>query len=117
MENIEEFMKTGLLFLDMLREILFRLKNMDIFYKPKIKPKLEIEEERDFMSLDEFRTIWSKARSLSQEDFENEHLYIEDKASISLIIFCPGLSPKMFSLAFSAEEDTRELDPTHGFID
>jgi len=69
------------------------------FSKPTIN---EEKEEKDNISLDEFRMIWSKARSLSQEDFESEHIYTEDKASKSLIVFCPGASQELVSLAFSA---------------
>jgi len=69
------------------------------FSKPSIN---EEKEEKDNISLDEFRMIWSKARSLSQEDFESEHIYTEDKASKSLIVFCPGASQELVSLAFSA---------------
>ena len=62
----------------------------------------EENEESDIISLDEFRSIWSKARALSQDDFEKEHIYTEDKATKSLIIFCPGAEPRLVSLAFSA---------------
>ncbi|KAD6454410.1 hypothetical protein E3N88_09116 [Mikania micrantha] len=72
------------------------------FSKTAKLPKEEIEEEKDFISLDDFRIIWSKARSLSQDEFEIEHLYTEDKATKSLIVSCPGSSPEMVSLAFSA---------------
>ncbi|MFS7969935.1 hypothetical protein Hanom_Chr09g00815061 [Helianthus anomalus] len=67
------------------------------FSKPTIK---EEKEEKDIISLDEFRTIWSKARALSQNDFKFEHIYTEDKATKSLIIFCPGANPELVSLAF-----------------
>ncbi|KAL8236118.1 hypothetical protein R6Q59_017199 [Mikania micrantha] len=60
-----------------------------------VKSKEEIEEEKDFISLDEFRIVWSKARALSQDEFETKHLYTEDKATKSLIICCPGSSPEM----------------------
>ncbi|KAJ0469065.1 putative ribosomal protein L9/RNase H1 [Helianthus annuus] len=69
------------------------------FSKPTIK---EEKEEKEIVSLDEFRTVWSKARTLSQNDFESEHIYTEDRATKSLIIFCPGASPELVSLAFSA---------------
>ncbi|MFS7912159.1 putative ribosomal protein L9/RNase H1 [Helianthus anomalus] len=69
------------------------------FSKPTIK---EEKEEKDIISVDEFRTIWSKARALSQNDFEFEHIYTEDKATKSLIIFYLGASPELVSLAFSA---------------
>ncbi|KAD3068802.1 hypothetical protein E3N88_36682 [Mikania micrantha] len=72
------------------------------FSKTAVKSKEEIEEEKDFISLDEFRIVWSKARALSQDEFETKHLYTEDKATKSLIICCPGSSPEMVSLAFSA---------------
>ncbi|KAD3640381.1 hypothetical protein E3N88_29604 [Mikania micrantha] len=71
------------------------------FSKTAKLPKEEIEEEKDFISLDELRIIWSKARSLSQDEFEIEHIYTEDKATKSLIVSCPGSSPEMVSLAFS----------------
>ncbi|KAM0061879.1 putative ribonuclease H1 [Helianthus debilis subsp. tardiflorus] len=69
------------------------------FSKPTIK---EEKEEKYIISLDEFRTIWSKARALTQNDFEFEHIYTKDKATKSLIIFCPDASPELVSLAFSA---------------
>ncbi|KAD0890836.1 hypothetical protein E3N88_43585 [Mikania micrantha] len=72
------------------------------FSKTTVKSKEEIEEEKDFISLDEFRIVWSKASALSQDEFETEHLYTEDKATKSLIICCPGSSLEMVSLAFSA---------------
>ncbi|KAD3067159.1 hypothetical protein E3N88_35039 [Mikania micrantha] len=59
------------------------------------KSKNKVKEELQSSSSPE-------SKRLCQEDFENEHLYTEDKASISLIIFCPGSSPEMVSLAFSA---------------
>ncbi|KAL8255665.1 hypothetical protein R6Q59_030732 [Mikania micrantha] len=138
------------------------------FSKTTVKSKEEIEEEKDFISLDEFRIVWSKASALSQDEFETEHLYTEDKATKSLIICCPGSSLEMNDLltriedkillnkvdigltaqkslcsslsrivedhnceicgphsnntstdkeSFFSKDDTRELDPTHGFID
>ncbi|KAJ0603714.1 putative ribosomal protein L9/RNase H1 [Helianthus annuus] len=69
------------------------------FSKPT---KIEEKEEKDIISLDEFRAIWSKARAISQDDFEFEHIYTEVKATKSLIIFCPGANPELVSLAFSA---------------
>ncbi|KAL8249656.1 hypothetical protein R6Q59_006524 [Mikania micrantha] len=65
------------------------------FSKTAVIPNEEIEEEKDFISLDEFRIVWSKARCLSQDEFEIEHLYTEDKATKSLIICCPGANPEM----------------------
>ncbi|KAD4179633.1 hypothetical protein E3N88_28224 [Mikania micrantha] len=73
----------------------------EIPLKTTVMPKEEIEDEKDFISLDEFRIVWSKARSLSQDEFEIKHLYTEDKATKSLIICCPGSNPEMVSLAFS----------------
>ncbi|MFS7969936.1 hypothetical protein Hanom_Chr09g00815071 [Helianthus anomalus] len=61
-----------------------------------------MKEEKDIISLDEFRTIWSKARALSLNDFELEHIYKEDKATKNLIIFFPGTNLELLSLAFSA---------------
>ncbi|MFS8022271.1 hypothetical protein Hanom_Chr16g01437511 [Helianthus anomalus] len=46
--------------------------------------------------------IWSKVRALSQNDFEFEHIYTEDKATKRVIIFRPGASPELVSLASSA---------------
>nr|AGR88239.1 inclusion body protein [Dahlia mosaic virus] len=71
----------------------------------KVFSKLSIKkenEEKDLISLDEFRMVWSKSRSLSHEDFKTENIYTEDKATKSLIVFCPGASPELVSLAFSA---------------
>nr|AEB54985.1 inclusion body protein [Dahlia mosaic virus D10] len=67
-----------------------------------IKEAKEEEEDNIIISLDEFRLVWSKARLLSHLDFESEHIYTEDKATKSLIIFCPGASPELVSLAFYA---------------
>ncbi|KAF5821731.1 putative ribosomal protein L9/RNase H1 [Helianthus annuus] len=69
------------------------------FSKPT---KIEEKEEKDIISLYEFRAIWSRARAISQDDFEFEHIYTEDKATKSLIIFCTGANPELVSLAFSA---------------
>nr|ABW80582.1 inclusion body protein [Dahlia mosaic virus] len=81
------------------KERMVEFKKEKDFLK-NIKEAKEEEEDNVIISLDEFRLVWSKARLLSHLDFESEHIYIEDKATKSLIIFCPGASPELVSLAF-----------------
>ncbi|KAD7116735.1 hypothetical protein E3N88_04003 [Mikania micrantha] len=81
------------------------------FSKTAVIPNEEIEEEKDFISLDEFRIVWSKARCLSQDEFEIEHLYTEDKATKSLIICCPGANPEI-ELGFLTKWRSKGDKPT-----
>lgn len=77
--------------------------NFSNLFEKRIEKKFEIQnEEIDLISLDEFRSVWSKARALSPEDFEVEHVFTEDKMTKSLYNFCPGADPRLVNLAFSA---------------
>nr|AQA28805.1 inclusion body protein [Dahlia common mosaic virus] len=67
-------------------------------------PQPENSQQDNFpeTSFDEFMNIWKKARRLSPESFNTEHLCSDDKASRSFLIIGPNADPDLTFRAFNA---------------
>jgi hypothetical protein len=68
--------------------------------QPKKAIAIEIQETIPALSFPEFRTIWNKARSASQEDLLHERFGTDDKKSRSLYTFIEGADLYLVHSAF-----------------
>ena len=87
-----------------------------VLLRPKIQSAKEDHRDQRFvipreieyavsnppLEIEDFRTLWNKARAACQEDFVHERCYTTEKKSKSLFNFIEGADPKLVHQAFQA---------------